>query len=179
MTRNNVRQLFTATEQTVNHETGEVSRSTTTSVSRAPQEPAYVKVYIDNVASMEGLLSSQKTVLYELILLLTYDGSIQITAMKRKAIIEKLGISEKTFRNNMTAIVKSGLLIRHSPSDYEANPNYFARGSWREILERREEFELRIKYKANGDRVIETGRSEDLDHVEYTDTDKDRTSSPR
>lgn len=160
MTRNNVRQLFTSTEQTVNHETGEVSRSTTTAVSRAPQEPAYVKLYIDNVASMEGLLASQKTVLYELVLLLTYDGSILLTALQRKKIIAKLGISEKTFRNNLTAIVKSGLLIRHSPSDYEANPNFFARGSWKDIMERREDFELRIKYKASGERSVTSGRVE-------------------
>lgn len=154
MANNNVRHLFTETDRTVDHQTGEVTEQRTTRVSRSPAEPPYVKVYTDNVGSIEGLGAPQKTLLYELVLRLNYQGMILITPMERKRIIDKLGISEKTFRNNLTAIVKSGLVIRHSPSDYEANPHYFARGSWKQILDRQQDFELRIRYKADGRREV-------------------------
>jgi hypothetical protein len=151
-----VRHLFTQTERTVDHSTGEVTQEQHTTTSRAPAEPAYVKVYIDNVGSIEGLATPQKSLLYELILRLGYNGTIQITPMERKKIIKKLDISEKTFRNQMTAIIKTGLIIRHSPSDYEANPFYFARGKWREIMDRRQNFEMRVLYKADGGREVAT-----------------------
>lgn len=149
-----VRRLFTSVERTVDHHTGEESHTRHRETRSEPKEPEYVKVYIDNVASIEGLGAPQKTLLYELIIRITYKGAIKITPMERKEIIKNLGISEKTFRNNMSAIVKSGLVIRHSPSDYEANPHYFAKGRWAEILDRRQDFELRIRYKQDGDREI-------------------------
>lgn len=164
-----IRHLYTQTERTIDHHTGEVKQSRHTTTSKSPAEPHYVKVYIDNVGSIEGLATPQKTLLYELILRLNYNGTLQITPLERKKIIKKLAISEKTFRNHMTALVKSELIIRHSPSDYEANPFYFARGKWREILDRRQDFELRIRYTASGERHISsTGREpnspqEDLD----------------
>ncbi len=149
-----IRQLHTRHDRHTNHETGEVFEERHTSVSRAPREPPYVKVYTENVGCIEGLGAPQRTLLYELVLRISYGGAIQVTPLERKKIIKALGISEKTFRNNMAAIIKSGLIIRHSPSDYEANPHYFARGSWKEILDRQQDFELRIRYNPNGGREV-------------------------
>ncbi len=161
MTKNNVRQLYAEQQQVVNHETGEVTYSKTTSVSRLPAEPAYVKLYIETIGSIENLSGPQRVLLHELALRVGYDGMIVVSPLSRKRIIAKLGISEKTYRNHMAALVKSGIIIRHSVSDFEANPNYFARGSWREILDRREDFELRVRFSPDGTRRVDSNRISD------------------
>lgn len=105
------------------------------------------KAFLYDLASLNGLTDPQTALLEELILRMTSLGTIPITALERKRIIEKTGITDKTYIKYMSAIVKSGLIIRHSNTDYEA-PHYSSIfNKLLESLEQPHDFELTIQYK--------------------------------
>ncbi len=49
-----------------------------------------------------------------------------------------------------------GIIASCGGNEYQANPNLFARGEWKKIIEQRREFEMRIKYSPNGETIITT-----------------------
>ncbi len=149
-------QVWEHRKSEVDHSTGEVTHETAYSKSKVSVEPPFIKVYIRDIGTMAGLNPCQCALLHELAMLIDYEGMISLTTLKRRRIIAALGTSEKTFRNYISILVGKGLLIRHSSSDYEANPCFFARGEWKDIQARQQDFELRICYHQDGSRDVST-----------------------
>jgi hypothetical protein len=109
------------------------------------QEPQFVKVYLNDLNNLLELPTSCRDVCYALLQIMDDDGTIRLTMNTKLKMAEQLGIKEKSFRNYLTAIVKNGILLRTGMCEYEMNPYLFAKGHWKEIHKRREDFELRSK----------------------------------
>ena len=69
-------------------------------------------------------------------------------------------MSEGAFRNALSALCKKEVFRRVAPNEYEVNPHYFAKGEWRTVAQRRKDFELRIRYTADGQRHVSTTERE-------------------
>ncbi|MCZ5120673.1 hypothetical protein O6A27_28255 [Escherichia coli] len=121
-----------------------------------PQEPAYVKIYIDNLCAVTKAPDSLKDVLFLILRKLDYDGYIALSTRYRKEICKLLGIKDGTLRNRLYSLSKMGIIASCGGNEYQANPNLFARGEWKKIIEQRREFEMRIKYSPNGETIITT-----------------------
>lgn len=134
----------------INRETGEVIRDRFETVSRVPSEPDFIKLYLQDISHLLDLPKAPSGLLMLLIQTMDYEGMIMLSTAGRKRMAKRLGISDGSFRNYLSLLVKKGLLIRHANNDYEANPNYFARGSWSEIYERRKRLELTVSYDERG-----------------------------
>lgn len=150
----NRRLLNATTERTLNHQTGEVTSETITNVVRLPQEPPYVKMYIDDLCQLMEIPAADRKTLELLLKKLDYEGFITLSPRFRKETCEKLGIKDQTFRNRLTRLCKSSIIRLHSTNEYEVNPRYFARGEWRHICERRESFEMKIRYSDKGREIV-------------------------
>jgi hypothetical protein len=154
MAKANKRLLSAKTERTVNHETGEITSETVTNVVQIRQEPPYVKMYIDDLCQLMEVPAADRKTLELLLRKLDYEGFITLSPRFRKETCERLKIKGQTFRNRLNRLCKSSIIRLHSTNEYEVNPRYFARGEWRSICERRESFEMRIRYSDKGREII-------------------------
>lgn len=137
--------------------TGEVVKKEETKVLTLPKEPPYVKMYIEDIGSVLGLTDGCKNLLYCLATSMPYDGIITVVKSTRERFSKITGVQENVIKNQLTALCKSGAVKRLGRSEYEINPNYFAKGDWPEIRKRQNDFEMRITYTKNGRKI--TGKA--------------------
>ncbi len=157
--------VYSEMTRTVDYETGVVNEEERTKVVRLPQEPPYVKMYIDDLAAVLNLPIGVRGVLYALVQRIDYDGIITLGSTSKKKIAERLTLTIGTFDNYLTKLVKTGVLKRIGRGEFEVNPYLFARGDWAEIRRRRDNFgktfRMTITYSPGGKRKIEGKTCED------------------
>lgn len=154
------RVLNSVTERNIDMQTGEVVSLHRTEQSRIPSEPPYIKMYIDDLCDLMHIPAAQKQTLELLLKKLDYEGFITLSPRYRKQICETLKIKDQTFRNRLTALCKSGVIRRHSTNEYEVNPQYFARGAWKDVYERRQSFQMTVKYSSKGREIVTEAESQ-------------------
>ena len=142
-------------ETTTNLETGESSQVSETNVIRFPTEPPFVKMYIEDLCSINGLSDADQALLRFLLIRLDYDGYVTLSPRIRESITKQLGIKKQTFKNRLHKLVQSDIIKPASRNEYLVNPKYFARGEWKKICQQRQNYQLIITYSENG-RSIET-----------------------
>lgn len=120
-----------------------------------------MKMYLDDLSNMVGLPRSLHPLLFKLVEKIDYNGEISISSRFRENLCDALKISRQTLRNRINLLTKHGIMVSLGGSDYVVNPKYFARGKWREIIQQRKDFELKIKYKADGTKEVTTKGSQD------------------
>jgi Firmicute plasmid replication protein (RepL) len=133
---------------------GQITKREQLHLMRLPQEPPYVKMYLQDIAKLYELPQNCSPLLYALVKLMDYDGMITVTKPKRKKIADELGISEKSIKNRLVHLQQQGILKRIDYCEYEMNPELFAKGDWHSIRRRRESFELKVTYTSEGERIV-------------------------
>ena len=121
-----------------------------------PPEPAYVKLYIEDLGKLLDLQSGHRDILLHVAATVAYDGLVSMTTLRKNRIAAVLKCSIRSIDNAITEFVRREILLRVGRAEYELNPHLFAKGSWKEIRERRLQFTTRITYNAEHGRTIET-----------------------
>ena len=138
----------------LNFETGEVTEEFVTHEFKAQVEPPYVKMYIADLCAIKGVSDADQALLRHLLVKLDYDGYVTLSPRSREVISRNLRISIKTFRNRLARLAKSGLIKSTSMNEYMVNPNYFARGQWKDVCKQRKKFNLIVSYSDEAERKI-------------------------
>lgn len=146
-----------STRETVNAETGQVLRTEHESVLRLPQEPEYIKLYLQDLSTLLDVPAGPQSVLMALVRKLDYEGIITLSPASRERIATALNIKVHTLANYITALCDKGILRRTGRGEYEMNPHLMARGNWSDILKRRATFQMIVTYRADGTRTITGG----------------------
>jgi hypothetical protein len=149
---------FERVETVVDVLTGELvsERKNVISFNPMPPEPAYVKLYIEDLGKLLDLQSGHRDILLHVATNVAYDGLVSMTTMRKNRIAAVLKCSIRSIDNAITEFVKREILTRVGRAEYELNPHLFAKGSWKEIRERRLKFTAKITYSAEQGRTIET-----------------------
>lgn len=169
---NRDRRITHQTETThFDHNTGEVSSETHTTTVRLPPEPPFVKMYLNDISAILDVKEGPKRLMYELAKRIDYEGYVTLnSAIKKKIranlpVIKKVDgestespLSDGAFRNYLSELCKKNILRRVDTGLYEMNPHLFAKGEWASISKRRGNFELTVRYGADGTREM-TGRA--------------------
>lgn len=136
--------------------TGEITEHVSHTVMNLPQEPPFVKVYLDDIVRLYNLPTKSSETLYVLVRKMDYDGIITLTAAYKRRVAEQLGTSVSVIDNQLSRLTKTNLLTRIDRGEYMLDPNLFARGSWPDIRKLRDKYiELRISYDLDsGNRKI-------------------------
>lgn len=150
----------------VDYDTGQVKKETTISEIKKLTEPPFVKMYIDDLSTFLNISDAPKNVLTLILRKLDYDGYIAISSRYKKEIASILGIKVQSVSNNITKLVKAGIMKNTSYGEYHINPNLFARGNWREVIEQRQSFDMIISYSEKG-RKISMRKSQDEVQQEF------------
>jgi len=161
MARNaNAKIVQIAERQVLDRETGEIVQSEQERILQIPREPAYVKMYIDDLGEVLGVPQGPRGLIYHLARRVDYNGLISLTPGVRRHICQEAGIKAQSLSNYLTTLVKHDILYRTASSEYTLNPKYFARGDWREIYKRRQSWKMTVVYNFDGRKTV-TGQAVD------------------
>jgi len=151
-------QYIEKVERVVDHATGEIvsHESKVINIRRMDAEPEYIKMYVDDLGRLKKLTPAATEILLYIAAAVDYEGFVSLTAHRKARIALTCGVSAKTIKNAIIEYVRSGVLIRVGRAEYELNPYLFAKGKWRDIRDRRQEFFARITYSPAQGRTIET-----------------------
>ena len=145
---------YTETQRLVNEETGQVKQTVTNTISRVPQEPLYVKVYLQDINRIYDLPKGCSPALYEILKEMNWKGIINLPKYTKEQCAAAAGLTLKSFSNCITDLIKKDILKRLGTSVYIENPHLFGQGKWLEIMERRETYNITINYTPNGKREV-------------------------
>ena len=145
---------FQETTQVVD-ENGMVKQKQQTNLVQFPNEPPFIKLYIEDLTAILKLPNGTKDLLYSLLMKMDYENIVTLTSRSKKEIAERVGIKIQTFDNYLRKLVDAEVFKRIGRGEYKVNPNLFARGDWGNISRQRDEWMLKITYTSNGTRRIE------------------------
>lgn len=140
--------------ETLVDDDGVVKLTTTKETFSVPTEPPYIKFYIADIAAIHHLSKAQNDVLFQLAMLIGWDGIVSVSKNRfEKTIKPKIGIEYQSFKNIIAKLVEKQIFFRAGRGELEANPFLFAKGDWPTIYERRKKIELTITYDDDGEGV--------------------------
>lgn len=159
----------------IDYNTGQINKTTKTVTSRVPQEPPYVKLYLDDIAVLHNLPKGSSSLLHELLRQVNYEGLINLNSSVKTKIANALNFKNKqSVDNGLGKLCKEGLLRSVDRGVYEVNPHLFGKGDWATIFLRRQNFSFSVYYDENGNRQIVTDfdKAENLrNHAVIADAD--------
>jgi biotin operon repressor len=138
--------------------TGEVIKTARTEVAMFESEPAYVKLYLNDLCRMNGLNNSQQKILNALVKNMGYNNVLPSYKPVKEMIAESLGMPYNTLNEGIKELHKKGIIIRKARGFYIMDPNLFGRGSWNDVKKIR----MVIEYNADGTKSINTEISKQL-----------------
>lgn len=110
------------------------------------EEPAYYKVYMQDISAVLGLEPAEQVVFRACCANMTFGNRIFLIKRTKMYLEQQTGYKFNTIRATITKLVKKNLLFREDTSTYIVNPNFAARGKWEDIKALR----LVIDYSAQG-----------------------------
>lgn len=140
--------------------TGEVTHNQTVTEyeQRIPNEPPYIKLYTTDLSNLFKLPAGTTSVLICFVTIADYQGIIALNKYLKDSIAERMNAksgkdgkpSNSVVNKAITELLNKGIISRIGSSTYQLNPNYFARGKWRDIYQKRKSFKMTITYKDDG-----------------------------
>ncbi len=132
--------------QIVDLETGEIIEQTIVQTIPVGQEPNYYKVYMQDLAVLQGLTSTETRILEVLSSNMSFENLIVIIKPIKERLSQITGKKYETIVSSLQGLVKKGILLREERSCYRVNPKYIAKGKWQDIKALR----LTIEYSEQG-----------------------------
>jgi len=135
-----------------NQTTGEVIKGTLKKVVKIPQEPNYVKLYLDAILYISDIPEGITGVMLEILKRMPFADKkqkIALTKSIKEDIAEALNVSESYVRKSISQLTKGKLLLHTGSARsccYIINPHIFGRGEWKDI----EELQLHVIFNAKG-----------------------------
>lgn len=142
----------------IRNEDGEVISHSRTETSQFESEPPYVKVYLQDIARLNGLNPSEQKLVNELVFNMGYNNIVPSYKPVKEMIASKIGVSYNTVNEAIKSLYKKGVLIRKARGMYIMDPALFGRGSWKDIKNIR----MTIDYHEDGTKTINTNVSKQL-----------------
>lgn len=154
MRQNQTAKIVQLSERITTTEHGEVIREERERVLRLPQEPQYIKLYLQDLAHVLEVPQGPQTLLMHLVKKMDWEGMITLSPSARERISAVLQIKVHTMTNYLSVLCEREILKRVGRGEYEMNPNLMAKGDWTEILKRRATFKMTVIYSADGSKVV-------------------------
>jgi hypothetical protein len=139
-------------------EDGEILKSLKTSTYAVESEPAYIKLYIQDIGILNKITGKSNEVLLEFIRHMGYNNVIPTYKPIKQMIAKKLNISLHTVDKAVKMLKKNGLFIPFARGMYIADPNLFAKGKWSDIKNLR----LVIQYDSDGTKRLKSNLPEEV-----------------
>lgn len=92
-----------------------------------------VLINIHEFHSVTGLTATQYQIFNFLLLNMNNKNISAFGSFSKSEFMDERGMANQTFNNNIGALVKAGLVCRHSPREYLINKRYAVRAPWSDV----------------------------------------------
>jgi len=133
-------------ENIVDLSTGEIIEQNKRESIAVGKEPNYYKIYIQDLANLQGLNPTETQVFQILSANMTFDNLIVLIKPIKEKLVEMTGKKYDAIKKAIENLAKKKVLIRADRSVYRVNPKYAAKGKWEDIKALR----LVIEYSEKG-----------------------------
>lgn len=143
----------------VDETTGEISVVARDTVREFPVEENYVKVFCNCLSRIVGLTQAESDVFHRVITTMGYNNIVCFSGPARELIAQSLNISCKTLEKAVKELKAREIIVpikisgRVKRGWYVINPNYVAKGTWKQI----EALKMMITIESNGDAYMSIG----------------------
>ena len=126
-------------ETSVINEQGELVSKRANKTLSWGSEPAFIKLYLQDILYLSDMPTKHSAVLYELLKRASYAGErdgmqVIINASLKRRIADALGLKNVgSVSNAITDFVKGKILYRADVGMYNFNPYLFGKGDWQDI----------------------------------------------
>lgn len=153
-------------DRIIDSETGEVIQQDRKESLAVGKEPNYYKVYINDLANLQGLNPTEKMVFEILSANMTFDNLIVLIKPIKEKLVKITGKEFETIKKAIQGLAKKKVLLKEERACYRVNPKYVAKGKWEDIKALR----LVIEYSERG-REISIEKVTPY-HIEYKVNDQ-------
>lgn len=153
-------------DRIIDSETGEVLQQDRKESLAVGKEPNYYKVYINDLANLQGLNPTEKMVFEILSANMTFDNLIVLIKPIKEKLVKITGKEFETIKKAIQGLAKKKVLLKEERACYRVNPKYVAKGKWEDIKALR----LVIEYSERG-REISIEKVTPY-HIEYKVNDQ-------
>ncbi len=153
-------------DRIIDSETGEVIQQDRKESLAVGKEPNYYKVYINDLANLQGLNPTEKMVFEILSANMTFDNLIVLIKPIKEKLVKITGKEFETIKKAIQGLAKKKVLLKEERACYRVNPKYVAKGKWEDIKALR----LVIEYSERG-REISIEKVTPY-HIEYKVNDR-------
>lgn len=170
-------------ETSVINEHGEIVSKRANKTLSWGTEPAFIKLYLQDVLYLSDMPTKHSAILYELLKRASYAGDkdgmqVIVNASLKRRIQDTLGFRNLSSINNaITDFVKGKILYRVDVGMYNFNPYLFGKGDWQDVSRLR----LEVNYDDIKGKTFKTvcEYAEDKNgqyEMIFTQTDKEETA---
>ena len=150
---------FAETVEYIDHDTGEIVAEKKFKSVQVEKEPPFIKVYLEDIATINNLPPAASKVLNLLIQHMGYNNMVPMLKTFKEMICKSLDIKMNTLEKVVRVLLDSGIIHRFSRGLYILDPNLFAKGRWEQIKELRLVIEYDMK---TGKRTLSSNAPEKL-----------------
>ena len=123
-----MRRVYHKTTHEVDHTTGEVVRSESSS-SFFVKSRHFVKVFLDQIHLLQNLSSGARALLDLLVVEMEFNNNtVYFSKHDREHIAQFLDKSEHTIRNHIYELQEADIIAKTGSNVYKVNPNLFQKG---------------------------------------------------
>lgn len=155
---------------TVDLATGEVKQSEELQEYSVQTEPAFVKLYLENIKMLYDLTVSNHKILNELLRICNYGGEIILNSSVKKRICESLETSIGSFDNSLLKLKQQDIIRQEVRGIYYLNPELFGKGPWASVYQDRAKYKkIKMTIEFSGDKnakkTVKTELIDDTDAI--------------
>jgi len=120
---------------TYNNTTGEVTKEKTTNIlnNRTDQQKDFLYIFTKSLGYLSKLTKSETHTLFGLFGKVTHDNKLYINKGMKEEIARLMNMNFQTVNNAITNLSKKGILGRLERGVYILNPQFFGKGSFRDM----------------------------------------------
>lgn len=153
---------------TVDTATGEIKQIEEFQEFSVQSEPAFVKLYLENIKMLYNLTVSNHKILNELLKICNYGGEIILNSSVKKRICESLQTTIGTFDNSLLNLKQHDIIRQQVRGIYFVNPELFGKGPWSSVYQDRAKYKkikMTIEFSGNktGKKTVKTELVDDVE----------------
>lgn len=139
------RNIYNIEKQQVDMGTGQVFAKENISVKQFIKQDDFIQFFVENLAFLTNLESSEKATLFGVLAKMDYGNIISINASTRKNLMGRTGLSKATISRGISGLIDKKILLFINTEDlkdkykvfddhsYLVNPNVVGKGSFKEL----------------------------------------------
>ena len=158
--------LATYESETIKDSNGNVTTASNTKSFKAEAEPPYVKLYLQDIAYLNGITGTGNDIIGQLLKYIDYNNEITIIKRQKEEIAKELNCAIGTINNLMSELVKKEILLKVDRSCFIFNPFLFGKGRWKDIMKMRKDLKFESFYSAaEGRKIVPKSTQDVIDNI--------------